>query len=122
MHAVVSIKQVPDTTNVRINPETGTLIREGVPAIVNPYDAHALELAVRLKERFGGKVRAPCVTRSGADFEVEADREGSLEVLYARGAIRNVGLQAMEHVVAVRREGGRSATSSISSSGSIHGR
>lgn len=56
MHAVVAIKQVPDTSNVRINPETGTLIREGVPAIVNPYDRHALEMAVRLKERFGGKV------------------------------------------------------------------
>jgi electron transfer flavoprotein beta subunit len=41
---------------VRINPETGTLIREGVPAIINPYDAHAVELAVRLKEKFGGKV------------------------------------------------------------------
>ena len=50
MHAVVSIKQVPDTSNVRINPETGTLIREGVPAIVNPYDAHALELAVAARE------------------------------------------------------------------------
>lgn len=56
MHAVVAIKQVPDTSNVRINPETGTLIREGVPAIVNPYDAHAVELAVRLKEKFGGRV------------------------------------------------------------------
>ena len=56
MHAVVAIKQVPDTSNVRINPETGTLIREGVPAIINPYDAHAVELAVRLKEKFGGKV------------------------------------------------------------------
>jgi len=56
MHAVVAIKQVPDTSNVRINPETGTLIREGVPAIVNPYDVHAVEMAVRLKERFGGKV------------------------------------------------------------------
>lgn len=56
MHAVVAIKQVPDTANVRINPETGTLIREGVPAIINPYDVHALEMAVRLKERFGGKV------------------------------------------------------------------
>ncbi len=56
MHTVVAIKQVPDTTNVRINPETGTLIREGVPAIINPYDLHAIELAVRLKERFGGKV------------------------------------------------------------------
>ena len=56
MHAVVAIKQVPDTSNVRINPDTGTLIREGVPAIINPYDAHAVEMAVRLKERFGGKV------------------------------------------------------------------
>ncbi len=56
MHTIVAIKQVPDTSNVRINPETGTLIREGVPAIINPYDAHAVELAVRLKEQFGGKV------------------------------------------------------------------
>lgn len=56
MHTVVAIKQVPDTSNVRINPDTGTLIREGVPAIINPYDVHALEMAVRLKERFGGKV------------------------------------------------------------------
>lgn len=56
MHSVVAIKQVPDTSNVRINPETGTLIREGVPTIINPYDIHALEMAVRLKERFGGTV------------------------------------------------------------------
>jgi electron transfer flavoprotein beta subunit len=56
VHTVVAIKQVPDTSNVRINPETGTLIREGVPAIINPFDAHAVELAVRLKEKFGGKV------------------------------------------------------------------
>jgi len=56
MRAIVAIKQVPDTTNVRINPETGTLIREGVPAIINPYDIHAVEMAVRLKERFGGQV------------------------------------------------------------------
>jgi electron transfer flavoprotein beta subunit len=56
MHAVVAIKQVPDTTNVRIDPETGTLIREGVPAVINPYDRHALEMAVKLKQRFGGTV------------------------------------------------------------------
>jgi DNA polymerase-3 subunit alpha len=52
-------------------------------------------------KRFGVKIRPPDVNVSGADFEVE---DG--EVLYALGAIRNVGLQAMEHVVAVRREGG----------------
>ncbi|MBS0362294.1 MAG: DNA polymerase III subunit alpha [Proteobacteria bacterium] len=51
--------------------------------------------------RFGVTIRAPDINRSGADFEVENG-----EVLYALGAIRNVGLQAMEHVVAVRREGG----------------
>ncbi|MFI4951052.1 MAG: DNA polymerase III subunit alpha, partial [Caulobacterales bacterium] len=52
-------------------------------------------------KRFGVKIRSPDVNLCGADFEVE---DG--EVLYALGAIRNVGLQAMEHVVAVRREGG----------------
>ena len=56
MHAVVSIKQVPDTAEVRIDPRTNTMIRSGVPSIVNPDDVHAVEEAVRLKERFGGKV------------------------------------------------------------------
>ncbi len=56
MHAVVSIKQVPDTAEVRIDPRTNTMIRSGVPSIVNPDDVHAIEEAVRLKERFGGKV------------------------------------------------------------------
>jgi electron transfer flavoprotein beta subunit len=56
MHAVVSIKQVPDTSEVRIDPRTNTMIRSGVPSIVNPDDVHAIEEAMRLKERFGGKV------------------------------------------------------------------
>jgi len=56
MKIVVLVKQVPDTTNVKIDPKTGTMIREGVPSIVNPYDKHALEEALRLKERFGGEV------------------------------------------------------------------
>jgi electron transfer flavoprotein beta subunit len=56
VHIVASIKQVPDTTQVRIDPETNTLIREGVPSIINPFDVHAIEEAVRLKERYGGKV------------------------------------------------------------------
>lgn len=58
MNIVVCIKQVPDTSEVRINPETGTLIREGVPSIINPYDMHALEAALQLKEKKGGKVTA----------------------------------------------------------------
>jgi DNA polymerase-3 subunit alpha len=58
-------------------------------------------------KRMGVKVMAPDINRSGADFEVEAVGEGGdLAVLYALGAVRNVGLQAMQHVVAVREEGG----------------
>jgi len=54
MKIVVCIKQVPDTTDVKINPETNTLIREGVESIINPFDMYAIEEAVKLKERFGG--------------------------------------------------------------------
>lgn len=56
MKIIVCIKQVPDTTEVKINPETGTLIREGVPAIVNPFDLYAVEEGLRLKEKYGGEV------------------------------------------------------------------
>ncbi len=55
---VVAVKQVPDTNQVRIDPETGTLIREGVPFIVNPFDTHALEAGLQMKDRFGGQVIA----------------------------------------------------------------
>ncbi len=58
MLIVVCIKQVPDTTQVQIDPVTNTLIRDGIPFIVNPYDTHALEEALRLKDRFGCKVAA----------------------------------------------------------------
>lgn len=56
MNILVCIKQVPDTTEIKIDPVKHTLIREGVPSIVNPFDACALEMAVRLKEKEGGKV------------------------------------------------------------------
>ncbi|HNX81885.1 MAG TPA: electron transfer flavoprotein subunit beta/FixA family protein [Candidatus Omnitrophota bacterium] len=56
MNIIVCIKQVPETTEVRINPETNTLIREGVKSIINPFDMYAIEEAIRLKERCGGKV------------------------------------------------------------------
>lgn len=58
MHFVVCIKQVPDTAEVKIDPETNTLVRAGVESIANPYDIIALEEAVRLKEKFGGMVTA----------------------------------------------------------------
>jgi electron transfer flavoprotein beta subunit len=56
MNIIVCIKQVPNTTDVKIDPVTNTLIREGVESVINPFDTYAIEEAVRLKERFGGKV------------------------------------------------------------------
>jgi len=61
VHYLICLKQVPDTSEVRIDPQTNTLMREGVPSIINPYDAHALEEAIRLKESFGGKVTIICM-------------------------------------------------------------
>lgn len=56
MHIVVCVKQVPDTKIIKINPKTNTLDRSSAPAILNPYDAHAVEEAVRLKQQHGGTV------------------------------------------------------------------
>jgi electron transfer flavoprotein beta subunit len=61
MHIVVCIKQVPDSVQIRVHPVTNTIMRQGVPAIVNPYDLFALEEALRLKDRFGGRVTALCM-------------------------------------------------------------
>lgn len=56
--SVVCVKQVPDTTQVRVDPDTGSLIRKGVPSIINPFDLHAVEAALELKDKFGGQVTA----------------------------------------------------------------
>jgi electron transfer flavoprotein beta subunit len=53
---VVCVKQVPDTAEVRINPETNTLIRDGVQSIINPYDMHAIEAGLQIREKAGGTV------------------------------------------------------------------
>lgn len=58
MKIIVCLKQVPDTNEVRINQETGTLIRDGVPSIMNPDDKNALEEALKLKEEYDAKVVA----------------------------------------------------------------
>ena len=58
MNIVVCLKQVPDTTSVKIDPQTNTLIRQGIKNTVNPFDTYALEEGVRTKERYGGKVTA----------------------------------------------------------------
>ncbi len=56
MKIVVCVKQVPDTTDVKIDPKTNTLIREGVASICNPFDEYAIEEALRIKEKLGGEV------------------------------------------------------------------
>ncbi|MGD9394352.1 MAG: electron transfer flavoprotein subunit beta/FixA family protein [Dehalococcoidia bacterium] len=72
MKIIVFIKQVPDTNELRIDPETGNLIREGVPSIVNPEDKHAVEAAVVIKEKHGGKITVVTMGPSQAE---EALRE-----------------------------------------------
>ena len=56
MHIVVCIKQVPDSAQIRVHPVTNTIMRQGVPTIINPYDLFALEEALRLRDRYGGEV------------------------------------------------------------------
>ncbi len=56
MNIIVCIKQVPGTTDVKINPDTNTLIREGISSIISPFDVYAIEEALLIKEKFGGKV------------------------------------------------------------------
>ena len=56
MHIVVCIKQVPDSAQIRVHPVTNTIMRQGVPTIINPYDLFAIEEALRLRETVGGEV------------------------------------------------------------------
>jgi electron transfer flavoprotein beta subunit len=56
MHIVVCVKQVPDTKIIKINPKTNTLDRRSAPAILNPYDAHAVQEAVKIREKTGGTI------------------------------------------------------------------
>lgn len=58
MNIIVCVKQVPNTKEVKINPETKNIVREGVPSILNPYDANAIEAALAIREANGGTVTA----------------------------------------------------------------
>ncbi len=58
MNIVVPIKQVPDSNKVKMDPETGTMIRDGVESVVNPLDLYAIQLAVDLRNQYGGTVTA----------------------------------------------------------------
>jgi electron transfer flavoprotein beta subunit len=72
MNIVVCLKQVPGTTEVKIDPQTNTLIRQGIKNIINPFDTYALEEGVRLKEKHGGRVT---VVTMGPPQAEEALRE-----------------------------------------------
>ena len=72
MRIIVPIKQVPETNAVKMDEETGTMIREGVEAIVNPLDLYAIEAAIRLKEAHGGEI---IVISMGPPKTVKAIRE-----------------------------------------------
>ena len=80
MKIIVCIKQVPDTTEIKIDPVKGTLIREGVPSIMNPDDKGGLELALRMKEQYGAEVTVITMGPPQADlilreaFAMGADR------------------------------------------------
>ena len=91
MQVVVCVKQVPDTTQVQIDPVTNTLIREGVPFIVNPYDSHAVEEALRLKE--AGKATEVVVVSIGPAQASETIRTG-----LAMGADRGILVKAEGNV------------------------
>ncbi len=56
MNIIICVKQVPDTSEIKINPETNTLMRDGVPSIINPFDLNAIEAGVQIRDEVGGKV------------------------------------------------------------------
>lgn len=72
LNIVIPIKQVPETSNVKMDPETGTMIREGVESVVNPLDLYAIQVGVDLRERFGGAVS---VVSMGPQNATKAIRE-----------------------------------------------
>jgi hypothetical protein len=70
VHIIVTIKQVPETDKVKMDPETGTMVRSGLESIVNPLDLYAIEEALVLKERFGVKVGLNFPVLVGFNFPV----------------------------------------------------
>ncbi len=101
LNILVCVKQVPDVNLVKIDPVTGSLIRKGVPAILNPLDANALEAAVRTKERCGGTVT--CITM-GPDQAAEALREclaagADRAILLSDRAFANADTLATSYVI-----------------------
>ncbi len=101
LNILVCVKQVPDINLVKMDPVTGSLIRAGVPAILNPLDANALEAAVRVKEKHGGTVT---VITMGPDMAKEALREclaagADRAVLLSDRAFANADTLATSYVI-----------------------
>ncbi|TDO85246.1 electron transfer flavoprotein beta subunit [Halanaerobium saccharolyticum] len=67
MNIVIPIKQVPETSNVKMDEETGTMKREGVESIINPLDLYAIETGIQLKEEYGGKITVITMGPPSAD-------------------------------------------------------
>lgn len=101
LNILVCVKQVPDINLVKMDPVTGSLIRAGVPAILNPLDANALEAAVRVKEAYGGSIT---VITMGPDMAKEALREclaagADRAVLLSDRAFANADTLATSYVI-----------------------
>ena len=109
MHVVVCIKQVPDTGDVKINPETNTLIREGVESIINPFDENALEAALVLKDSIGAKVTVmtmgppqaesalrECMARGADDIVLLSDRAFAGSDTWATSYALAQGIRTLE--------------------------
>ncbi|MFC1982157.1 electron transfer flavoprotein subunit beta/FixA family protein [Chloroflexota bacterium] len=103
MNILVCLKQVPGTTQVRIDPQTSTLVRQGIKNIINPFDTYALEEGVRLKERYGGKVTAVSMGPPQAEEALrEAISTGADEaILLSDGAFAGADTLATSHTLAV---------------------
>jgi len=110
MRFVVAVKQVPDTSDVRIDEERGTMIRDGVPSILNPFDAYALEEALRWRDELGGTVIALSMGPPQAEAVLrEAVSMGADEaVLLSDSAFAGADTWATSHTIAaaVRKLGG----------------
>jgi len=109
MNITVCIKQVPDTTEVRVDPETNALIRDGVESITNPFDENAIEAALQLREQHGGKVTVITMGPEQAESSLrDAVAMGADEaVLVCDAAFRGSDTLATSYVLAqaVRKVG-----------------
>lgn len=114
MKIVVCIKQVPDTTEVKLDPKTNTLIRDGVPSIINPDDKAGIESALRLKEAVGGTVTVVCMGPPQADVALRealamgcddavllSDRAFGGSDTFATATIIAAGLKAIDYDVII---------------------